>query len=119
MAGLLSVLVVDDDDLVLRALSSLLVDDGCRVVVSSSVDDARLKLLDQRFDVLLVDWHMPVTPGVVLCSEVVRDGGPRHVLLMSGDPQLEPPKGVRMVGKLRLVSDVRTMLNTLAADVDA
>ena len=53
------ILLVDDDELIRRALAALLIEEGFHVTTAGTVPEA-LKLVTTRpFDVLLSDLHMP------------------------------------------------------------
>lgn len=66
-----SILLVDDEERILKTLSRALRDDGHDVVVASSGDRA-LALLDERdFDLLVVDNRMPKLSGLELIRKIV------------------------------------------------
>jgi CheY-like chemotaxis protein len=67
--GSLSVLVVDDDPLVLSNTVAMLEDLGHRVTTASSADDAFGQLRTERFDLLLTDHAMPRMTGAQLIRE--------------------------------------------------
>lgn len=59
-------LVIDDDTRIRSLLSQFLVQNGFRVSVAASADDARRKLMGLDFDLLIVDVMMPGENGISL-----------------------------------------------------
>ncbi len=64
------ILVVDDDELVLLAVSELLMSRGYDVTTASSGADALAQLGDNTFDLCLFDVIMPEMSGLELCAKV-------------------------------------------------
>jgi CheY-like chemotaxis protein len=57
-------LVIDDDNAVLEVLATMLKRNGLNVVTASSAHEARLKIMNQQFDVMFVDLNMPKETGI-------------------------------------------------------
>lgn len=72
-ANQLRVLVVDDDDMMVDLLAIELGRRGCEVRCALSGSDA-LSAMDEGFDLVLTDWHMPGMDGM----ELVRAARERH-----------------------------------------
>lgn len=89
-AGRRSVLVVDDDDLVLVNTTALLEDLGYEVAVANSGPEA-LALVARRpeLDVVLTDFVMPKMNGAVLRDEIRKLRADLPVVITSGFPDLE------------------------------
>ncbi|MBL8013691.1 MAG: response regulator [Candidatus Omnitrophica bacterium] len=66
------ILVVDDEERLLRALRLGLKNKGYEVVTAQSGEEAIRRLCDQPFDILLTDIHMQNMTGVELVYEVER-----------------------------------------------
>ena len=66
-----SVLLVDDEERILKTLSRALRDDGHDVVVASSGERALALLNERCFDLLVVDHRMPKLSGLELIRKVV------------------------------------------------
>ena len=66
-----SVLLVDDEERILKTLSRALRDDGHDVVVASSGERALALLNERGFDLLVVDHRMPKLSGLELIRKVV------------------------------------------------
>ena len=63
-----AVLVVDDEPIVLDVVTRYLEHDGHRVVTAASGDEARLKIEDERPDLVLLDVMLPgEIDGLALC----------------------------------------------------
>jgi CheY-like chemotaxis protein len=64
------ILVVDDDELVLIALETLLAPSGYDVTTASGGQDALEKLNQGTFDLLMLDIIMPGMNGFELCKKI-------------------------------------------------
>jgi CheY-like chemotaxis protein len=69
MAQALTVLLVDDDDLVRGSLTRLLEAHGCRVLVAASAVEAMRILAQGPVDVLFTDIIMPDQDGIELARQ--------------------------------------------------
>ena len=70
MAGIRSVLVVDDDAAMREMLVSLLEDEGLRAEEADGADKALDRLRDAEFDAVLSDIRMPGRSGIEMLGEV-------------------------------------------------
>jgi CheY-like chemotaxis protein len=84
-----SVLLVDDDALVLRALCRLLVAGGLRVTTVTRAREALARLAAEPFDLVLTDVSMPEMDGIELLRRIRAAANDVPVVLMSGDPRIE------------------------------
>jgi CheY-like chemotaxis protein len=66
------ILILDDDELVLRVLQRWLASDHDVVAVSTGKDALALVAKGERFDMILCDLMMPEMTGMDLCSELTR-----------------------------------------------
>ncbi|MGE3178868.1 MAG: sigma-54-dependent transcriptional regulator [Vicinamibacterales bacterium] len=64
-----SILLVDDEEKILKALGRALREEGHEVFATTSAADARKLLAERAFDVLLVDNVMPQVSGIDLIRE--------------------------------------------------
>ncbi|MBI3403592.1 MAG: sigma-54-dependent Fis family transcriptional regulator [Acidobacteria bacterium] len=69
-----SILLIDDEDKILKALGRALRDAGHAVVETTSPRQGQRLLAERNFDVLLVDNMMPELSGLDLIREVVASG---------------------------------------------
>src|ERR1700731_4714548 len=80
-----TVLVVDDDPLVLGVTASMLEDLGCRVETASSTDQALDKLESNgAIEVLITDINMPGVGGYELAERTKRIRADVRIILLSG-----------------------------------
>ena len=66
-----SILLVDDEEKILKTLGRALRAEGYRVVERSNAREARRLITDEAFDVLIVDNLMPTMTGLELIRDVV------------------------------------------------
>jgi DNA-binding NtrC family response regulator len=86
---LATVLVVDDDVDLLRALRLALRADDHRVIAVPNAREALVEVIRSDVDVILADVVMPHMNGLELCTEVVGNRPDIPVVLMTGKGQLE------------------------------
>jgi two-component system phosphate regulon response regulator OmpR len=65
-----SILVVDDDERLLYLISNLLKINGYNVAGATSAQQARGLLLDQSYDIMVIDWMMPRESGIALMKSI-------------------------------------------------
>ena len=97
--GPLSVLVVDDDPLVLSNTGAMLADLGHSVTTAASADAAFGELRTRRFDLLLTDHAMPRMTGAQLIREIGNEYPDMGVIIATGFAEL--PDDVSMITRLR------------------
>jgi CheY-like chemotaxis protein len=86
LAGV-SILVVDDDELVRRAVARLLVTAGGYVRDAPDGDQAIAIATSERVDLLLTDMNMPGRDGAAVAHAIVALRPSVAVVFMSGRPQ--------------------------------
>jgi CheY-like chemotaxis protein len=64
------VLVIDDSAVVREHLAQLIQKSGYRVDQSGSAEEARQKLLNTKYDLMLLDVNLPGIDGYAFCKEV-------------------------------------------------
>ncbi len=98
-----SILLVDDEEKILKALGRALRDAGHRVVDTSSPRDAQRLLAEGAFDLLLVDNVMPELSGLELIREYVKttpEGERAQVLMMTAHATVESAIEAMKLGAL-------------------
>src|SRR5262245_50535836 len=96
------VLLVDDDLLVCDSIKRMLEFDGHKVAVTTSAAEALAVCEDQTFDIILIDYLMPVTKGDLLAI-AIRERLPLQPIIMitadaeKVDAMQRPPPGVDLV----------------------
>ncbi len=99
LAGFGSVLVVDDDPVILQQMSAMLASLGANEALTAASGRDALKLLRERnakLDALICDLNMPEMDGVELIRLFGRTGFKGGLILMSGADE----KVLNTVGKL-------------------
>jgi DNA-binding NtrC family response regulator len=93
-----SILLVDDEEKILKTLSRALRDDGQDVVNTTSPRQAQRLLTERSFDVLIVDNVMPETSGLDLIREYV-----------GSTPEAERPQILMMTAHATVESAIEAM----------
>lgn len=84
-----SLLLVDDDRLVLGAMADWLRDQGYRVVEATSVEGARARLDQSRLDLVVCDIRLRDGSGFDVLAHVRRQARPTTVILVTGYATVE------------------------------
>jgi CheY-like chemotaxis protein len=85
-----TVLLVDDDELVLLALSAVLKDHGLDITTATNVPDALKLITSGSYDVLLSDLHMPGHGDGLTVVSAMRHANPKAVtILLSSFPEMD------------------------------
>ena len=87
-----SVLLVDDEDKILKALGRALRDEGHDVTATTSPREAQRLLAERTFDLLVVDHRMPELTGLELIRELAAttpEGERPQVLMMTAHATVE------------------------------
>lgn len=114
----LSILVVDDEPGIRRAISRALSRDGHAVTAAYDVPSAITVLEDSRFAAILTDMRMPGPSGLALVEEVERRSLPTCVILMSGSlEELDgsDPRIARLAGVVAKPFDLKTLRSLISA----
>jgi diguanylate cyclase (GGDEF)-like protein/PAS domain S-box-containing protein len=86
--GRLSILLVDDDEddyVLARTVIGDIYDDKYEIQWASSFDRARQALVNESFDVCLLDYHLGERTGLELLGEVVAAGCRTPIILLTGN----------------------------------
>ncbi|HUT55951.1 MAG TPA: sigma-54 dependent transcriptional regulator [bacterium] len=78
-----SILIVDDDPMVLRSLEQILARRGYVVVTASEPAMAEARLGEGRFDIILLDINLPGKDGIEFLRELRRDDPEYAVVMMT------------------------------------
>jgi two-component system cell cycle sensor histidine kinase/response regulator CckA len=98
------VLVVDDDDALLRAHARALVLGGYQVITAVNGAEAIHAISEQSFDVILSDIDMPGMSGITLLERVRTYDLDVPVVLITGAPSLETAMKAMECGALRYLT---------------
>ena len=92
-----AVLLVDDEERLLKSLGRALRDDGHEVATAQTAAEAERRLTERGFDVLVVDNRMPGRTGL----ELVRD--------LAATPEAERPQIVMMTAHATVENAIEAM----------
>jgi two-component system, NtrC family, response regulator AtoC len=87
-----TILLVDDEERLLKALGRALREEGHELVATPSASEAQRLLADRAFDVLVVDHRMPERTGLELIRELVAtvpEGERPQIIMMTAHATVE------------------------------
>lgn len=87
------ILVVDDEPLVLRSVTLLLLSAGYSVEAVTSGPDALACVEQGDFDLVVTDWKMPLMQGDCVAREIRKRQPHVPILLLTGSILETPPAG--------------------------
>ncbi len=109
-------LVVDDDENIREALTDLAQREGFRATGAGSVTDARLRLKESRFDVVMTDLGLPDGNGLDLLADLTEPPRP-EVILITGNATVDSAIAAIRTGVLDYLEkpvDTRRLKSVLA-----
>ena len=68
-----TVLIVDDDPSIVRALKAILERHGCRTCVAMDGREALQKIDEKKPDLIILDLWLPEVPGEMVCKVIKRN----------------------------------------------
>ncbi len=86
-----TILVVDDDLKVCRAIKRILLEDGHNVLVAGSAETALLMMERQSVAIVISDWKMPEMNGIVFLKTIGIRFPHTITIMMTAHPVLEGP----------------------------
>lgn len=89
------VLIVEDEAAIREMVRFALERAGFRVAIASRGDDARLRIADQRPDLILLDWMMPGVSGLELARELKGGATTRDIPIIMLTARAEEDDKVR------------------------
>jgi CheY-like chemotaxis protein len=120
--GSLTILAVDDDELVLTNIAAMLEDLGHRVIAAASAEAALKGLARQRVDLVITDYAMPRITGLALAQEIGSRFPNLPIVLATGYAELPPGEGealprlAKPYSQAALVQMLDAVLRTPAPD---
>jgi len=114
------VLVVDDDLMVLHAVSTVLEAGGYHVVSTTSAAEATRLAADEHPDLVLTDIQLPGMDGIELTRVIHRDMPEIPIVVMTGMPLDVHTERARTAGAVRVLAkpiDASLLLSTLAEEI--
>jgi DNA-binding NtrC family response regulator len=98
-----TILLVDDEEKILKTLGRALRDDGHDVVTAPSAAEALRRLAERAYDVLIVDHRMPERTGLELVQDVVEsaaEGERPEIVMMTAHATVESAIAAMKLGAL-------------------
>lgn len=94
----MKMMIVDDDQYIVTLVAAILKKNRAEVVSHNNVGDALRNLMEEEFDALLIDMHMPGIDGLaaIPMAKEIRPG--INVGMMSGDTSPEIKTKAMIVG---------------------
>src|SRR5690606_3544462 len=89
------ILVVEDEAPIRELLRFALARAGFRVAEAESAQDARLRIADQRPDLILMDWMMPGVSGIELTRELKSQATTRDIPVIMVTARAEEEDAIR------------------------
>jgi DNA-binding NtrC family response regulator len=99
----MKVLVVDDDNIVIKSCTRILESEGYAVFTVSGADEALDALGKDLFDLLLIDVKMPKRDGLFLMKEIRKSRPDLPVIVMSGYPTPETVTNAMKAGATQFI----------------
>jgi CheY-like chemotaxis protein/two-component sensor histidine kinase len=114
-ADSLTILAVDDDELVLNNTAAMLEDLGHRVIVATSAESALARLKRDRVDLVITDYAMPRTTGLALAQEIEARYPNLPIVLATGYAELPAGQGENLprLAKPYSQAELGQMLDTV------
>ena len=115
-----SVLIVDDERLIARTLSSALAEAGFETRIASSAEaaDKLIAAAESEFDLILIDNRLPKGSGLGLVKKLRAGGIQAQVILMTAFDSPETKAEARRLGVQRYITKPFD-LGTMIAEVEA
>jgi formate/nitrite transporter len=83
-----SMLIIDDEEIVLNSCRKIFSLEGFNVVITSSPAEGLRLASDSAYDVILCDWKMPGFDGLDVVEEINRRSPESAVVMISGYPSV-------------------------------
>lgn len=112
----LQVLVLDDDDKILRLLKIFLRQLGYQVTTAPNGREGIQMMLESRFDLIIVDLQMPVVDGLEFAEEALRLWPWENLILCTGHLNREVKKKAEALG-IRAILEKPISFNTLESAI--
>jgi DNA-binding response OmpR family regulator len=111
--GVSKVLVLDDDNALLRLLRLTLTSEGFEVITASNGLEGLEKVDQEPPDVILLDLEMPVMDGRTFFRELRKQGNNTPVLILSAYGARDAQRELHADGSLEKPFDADVLMNEL------
>jgi two-component system, OmpR family, manganese sensing response regulator len=85
----MNILLVDDEDELIRPLRRVLEREGYQVDVATDGLAGQRLALEQSYDLLILDWMLPGASGLEICRELRRSGRSTPVLFLTAKDTID------------------------------
>lgn len=112
--------IVDDDPVVLRALSRVLRVTGFEVAAYESGRDFLIDLAEHAPDCLILDWHMPFMNGAQVQLDLARRNALVPAIVLTGDDTPEARALALSLGAsayLQKPAELKTLLRAISSAI--
>ena len=113
------ILIVDDQPGIRLLLTDVFLSEGYEVSVATTGIEALKKTQNHSFDLILLDYRLPIINGVEVIKQMMQDNNETPVILMSGlieglrEELLHRKDGLAIVSKPFNIKDLRELANSL------
>ncbi len=83
------VLIIDDEEIIVEAISTILADMGHEVTGCSSSIEGTQKALDEKYDLIITDLRMPERDGAKVTELILKEKPDAKILIITAFP-LDP-----------------------------
>ncbi|WP_209424376.1 response regulator transcription factor [Pararhodobacter sp. SW119] len=91
-----TVMVLDDDEAVLRLVETALAEEGCTVVCGSTIGWARAALQSRHVDLCIVDLDLPDGSGLTLVEDLRQRAGTGIIILTGRTDEMDQVQGFEL-----------------------
>src|SRR5512139_1898244 len=81
-------LVIDDEEIVLKSCRKIFEAEGFEVVTTANPQEGLKLASEKSFDVILVDWMMPALDGLDVVEEIDKRSPNSAMVMISGHPSV-------------------------------
>lgn len=78
------ILIVDDEVGIRLLLEDLLGSEGYEIHTAQSGKEALEKIHLHKFDLMMIDYKLPIIDGIEVIKRIDREKSPVHIIVMSG-----------------------------------
>ncbi len=84
-----SMLIIDDEKVVLESVTKIFANEGYDITTTASPEEGKELISTNKYDVILCDWNMPGIDGMEVIDEIEKNSPESVVLMISGYPSVD------------------------------
>ncbi len=103
-----NILIIEDDAELCEELREILQDEGYSVETAYTGPEAREKISEDNFSLILLDLKIPEADGMDMMKHLKQDRPERKIVIMSGNPDIAEAAGMEggsITGKIGASAD--------------